>query len=275
MALARLLAAFLLIAALHAMPRDARATQGYDNCTKFIDSLPAAISTQGVYCLRHDLSTNMASGNAIEIVANNVTIDCNDFKIGGLAAGSSSLAVGIHADGRQNATVRNCNIRGFGTGIWFNYGAGHLIEDNRLDNNLSVGINVVGDDSLVRRNRVFDTGGFANGTSAFGIFSDADIRDNIVDGVFTTGAASVVAGIYSKGTGTQVAGNLIRGSARGITVDGASQSVADNGISSAAAAAYGIYGYGSTVTSCSGNTVGGFAYPIIYCKTDGGDNASL
>ena len=66
-----------------------------------------------MWCLRHDLSTSIVSGQAIDIQANNVAIDCNDFKIGGLAAGNGSMAVGIHALTRQNATVRHCNIRGF------------------------------------------------------------------------------------------------------------------------------------------------------------------
>ncbi|HEY0661599.1 MAG TPA: hypothetical protein VGD21_09825, partial [Lysobacter sp.] len=61
-------------------PAPAQAAQSYDNCTGFIDSLPATITTQGTWCLRKDLSTAMSSGNAITIATNNVTIDCNDFK---------------------------------------------------------------------------------------------------------------------------------------------------------------------------------------------------
>ena len=64
------------------------AAESYDSCTGFIESLPATISTQGVWCLRRNLATAMTSGNAITITVNNVTIDCNDFKIGGLAAGT-------------------------------------------------------------------------------------------------------------------------------------------------------------------------------------------
>src|SRR5690606_20448934 len=108
--------------------------------------------------------TAITSGNAIHIAANNVTIDCNDFKIGGLAAGNASNANGIYAPAKQSATVRHCNVRGFRTGISFldtgtHTGGGHLVEDNRLDNNLEYGIYVGGENSLVRRNRVYDTGG--------------------------------------------------------------------------------------------------------------------
>ena len=52
----------------------AHAAQSLDTCAGFLDTLPTTISTQGVWCLRHDLSTNIASGNAITVATNNVTI---------------------------------------------------------------------------------------------------------------------------------------------------------------------------------------------------------
>ena len=123
----RLLAAALLLAGLLPVS-PARSAESYDACTGFIDSVPATITTQGVWCLRKDLSTNIASGSAIAISVNNVTVDCNGFKLGGLAAGNGSVANGIYAVNRQNATVRNCNIRGFFTGIDVVYDVGHVIE---------------------------------------------------------------------------------------------------------------------------------------------------
>ena len=56
------------------------------NCTP-IDYLPYTISAQGVYCFTQHLGTNMTSGNAITINTNNVVIDLNGFKLGGLGAG--------------------------------------------------------------------------------------------------------------------------------------------------------------------------------------------
>ncbi len=84
-------AAGLLLGGLTLQP--AHAAESYDNCTGFIDSVPATITTQGTWCLRKNLATNITTGNAITIATNNVTIDCNDFKIGGLAAGSASRAI--------------------------------------------------------------------------------------------------------------------------------------------------------------------------------------
>jgi hypothetical protein len=207
-----------IAALLLATSQTVRAAQSYDNCNNFIDTLPATITTQGVWCLRHDLATNITSGNAITIAANNVTIDCNDFKLGGLAAGPLSGALGIHADGRQNVAIRRCNIRGFRTGIDLS-GSGHLVEDNRLDNNLYTGIKISGDNSLVQRNRVFDTGGGSN--VAFGIDSyGADVIDNIVEGVFTeeTSYTQEEDGIIARSDGTQISGNVVGGMRVGFMV---------------------------------------------------------
>ena len=44
-----------LVLALAAAAPAAQAAESYDNCTGFIDSLPATISTHGVWCLRKNL----------------------------------------------------------------------------------------------------------------------------------------------------------------------------------------------------------------------------
>ena len=200
-----------MLGSLCLLPGNARAAQSLDTCAGFIDTLPAVISTQGVWCLRHDLATSMPSGSAINISTNNVTIDCNDFKIGGLGAGNASTTYGIHAASRQNVTARHCNVCGFHTGIYVYGGAGHLVEDNRLDNNLAFGIFLSADNSLVQRNRVFDTGGFAGTYYSYGIFTVADTLENTVSGVFATATDTTPYGIAAHGSGTTVHGNRVRG----------------------------------------------------------------
>ena len=204
-----------LALALPFVPSVAHAAQAYDNCTGFIDSLPAVIGTQGTWCLRKDLSTSMASGFAVLVTTNNVTIDCNDFKIGGLSAGAATWARGIAAQDRQNIAVRNCNVRGFHTGIWLQgtSGGGHVVERNRLSGNTSVGILVQGEGSSIERNSVLDTGGsthsHATAISSFG----ADIIDNLVSGVSAVpGSDHSAGGIGVDGEMTvSVRGNRIRG----------------------------------------------------------------
>ena len=87
------------------------------NCTA-ITSLPYTISTQGVYCLTDHLSTAITTGNAITINTNNVVLDLNGFKLGGLSAGLGTQAHGIYAYQRQNITIKNGTVRGFFIGIY-------------------------------------------------------------------------------------------------------------------------------------------------------------
>ncbi len=275
--------AFLSCAAMLFQSHAARAAKGYDNCNGFIDALPAAISTQGVWCLRHDLATNIASGNVISISANNVTIDCNDFKVGGLAAGNRSQAIGIRAYGRQNTAIRHCNIRGFNFGIYLDGGAGNLVEDNRLDNNLIGGIYVDGQYNRVRRNAVYDTGGFvagtgSGGTFAWGIDAAADIVDNVVDGVFTAGTTNTVIGIRASGAGMQASNNQISGLALngGGTAFGIAavagipyQTFVGNRVAAASASTNGSGIHGNDSSFCARNTVSGFAVGMDACSDDG------
>jgi parallel beta-helix repeat protein len=282
------IAVWLLLGGSILAPRPVHAAESYGNCSKFIDSLPATLSTQGVYCLRKDLSTGLASGNAINIAANNVTIDCNDFKIGGLAAGDGSTADGIFVGSQQNATIRNCNIRGFGTGLSINGGGGHLVEDNRFDNNLTFGIYIAGDHNMVRNNRVYATGGYATGTLATGIYGSAHMVGNDVNGVVTAATTAEVHGIWATGTGTDVIDNRIGGLALtgsgglayGIQVSGNNQTLARNHVSAAAVVAFGhgvgILGHGNANTFCIGNSVADFTTPIDSCqKPTPDDNVSL
>jgi nitrous oxidase accessory protein NosD len=166
--LAVLTLGFLLSAA----PARAETTQ----CTA-ITSLPATISAQGIFCLTGNLATNLASGNAITITKNNVTIDMNGFKLGNLAAGTGTTATGIFADQKKNITIRNGTIRGFLRGIHledtspFTASSGHLIEDIRADGNTWVGIVVEGTGNVVRNNQVVSTGGSTFDGRAWGILA--------------------------------------------------------------------------------------------------------
>jgi len=256
----------------------AQAAESYDNCSGFIDSVPATITTQGVWCLRADLSTAVATGFAIDVATNNVTIDCNQFKLGGLAAGAATLTLGIRAVNRANVAVRNCSIRGFRIGVALSNGSGYIVEDSRFDGNTTVGIYVWGYGSMVRRNLVLDTGGnevnidYANGIYAYG---GASIHDNLIDGVIALGTnrnafgiraelndqASItrnhVGNIYPSGTGTRygiaaVGGRVVMrentvmagGSAtgHGILCTQATQSAVNNVVS----------GFQNGITACPG-----------------------
>jgi hypothetical protein len=275
----RPLLAWLAPALLACLPFAAQAGQSYDNCTGFIDSLPANITTQGTWCLRRDLNTAMTAGEAITVAANNVTIDCNHFKIGGLAAGVASRTQGIYSGNRQNITVRNCVVRGFFTGIQMYGGGGHLIEDNRIDNTLYMAIAMSGEGGMIRNNLIKDTGGAPDQVSSVAISASADAIDNTIEGMFAVGTDTYVTAISIGLAGAEVRGNRVRG----LVVNGAGRATgaygakmgitfADNRISSSVA----IQGWGiaaGALSFCTGNTVSRYSTPIQNCQ-DAGGNAS-
>ncbi len=273
----------LALALLAGLPRLAHAAESYDNCTGFITSLPTTITSQGTWCLKQDLSTAITSGMAINISTNNVTIDCNDFKIGGLAAGAGTQAEGIYAAAVQNVTVRNCNIRGFAHGIYLGTYGGFVVEDNRLDGNTKTAMYVFGDGSVVRRNRVFDTGGSTTDTSAYGIATvySVDVLDNTVSGV----AATVGGNGYAYGISVQlndggsISNNRVRavladgtGQASGIGFSGGSSRNTIRGNDVIGSSAPGInYGLqcGNANQHAKDNVINGFATGILTCTDDG------
>ena len=143
---------------LTSIPASAETTQ----CIEIM-AVPVTISTPGVHCFKKVISTAMASGNAITVNANNVTIDFNDFELDGLGAGPNTEAIAVYALNRRNLTIRNARIRGFRQGIAIeetensNLSAGHLIEDSSFEGNTYKGIHVAGFGVTIRRNRITDT----------------------------------------------------------------------------------------------------------------------
>lgn len=225
-------------------PAPAIAGESYDNCTGFVDSLPATINTQGTWCLRDNLSTGISAGNAITVGTNNVTLDCNNFKVGGLAAGVATTAVGINSQSRFNTTVRNCQVRGFQTGVFIASGGGHVVENSSFDGNTFRGIYLVSSGSMIRGNLVVDTGGSTNiPDEARGIYAGGgvDVIDNTVNGVAAIDANSTGYGIFTQSNGEgSVVGNRVRGV-----------------VSSGTGAAYGIWNNNSGRSVIRGNIVQG------------------
>lgn len=251
------------------------------HCT-VISALPYTITTQGLYCLTQDFSTASTTGNFITINTNNVTLDCNDRRLGGLAAGSATQARGIYADGRANVTVRNCQVRGFRIGISL-AGSGHTVENNRLDGNTTVGISVSGEGSVVRGNRVLGTGGNTANDEPKGIYTadDVDIIDNTVAEVrATAGSDDRAYGIHTwhnyRGV---IAHNRVRnvlsdtpGAAFGISNVGSQRvSLFANRISNPGTSGAALL-CASSQGIATGNHLNGYATALDNC-TNGGHNA--
>jgi len=184
-----------------------------------ITSVPYTVTTQGIYCLTGNLATSMTSGYAIDIETNNVTLDLNGYKLGGLAAGLGTAAYGIHAGtspGKENITIKNGTIRGFRYGIVIS-GSGAVVQDIRADGNTEYGIWVAnGTGALIQRNVVINTGGstISSTGNAYGIFSavqNSKVMDNLVSRLMPTGAGNAygIALTGGGGDGSVVDGNIV------------------------------------------------------------------
>jgi len=103
-------------------------------------TFPITINESGSYVLTSNLI--VATGNAININADNVTLDLNGHGIYGPGTGTGK---GISAVNRYNITIKNGIVRGFSFGIYLyndadHKGAGHRIEGIQASNNGSLGI---------------------------------------------------------------------------------------------------------------------------------------
>jgi hypothetical protein len=205
--------------ALLSSTRTAQAAEDYANCTGTIASLPVVIGSSGTWCVQQNLSTAVTSGNVIDIQADNVTINCNDFKVDGSGGGAGTSTRGIFANNRLNVAVRHCQVLGFRDGILLT-GTSHKVEDNRLEGNRCYGIYVYADGSVVQRNRVFNTGGSSTNCDPVGIagLGPVDILDNTVAGVAATGGSNQ--GAYGITSFVEPGGNIVGNRIRGVVKDG-------------------------------------------------------
>ena len=283
--------ALLAILALALLPRAALAAESYDNCAGTVTSLPATISTAGVWCMNSDLTTSMTSGMAIKITSNNVTLDCNDFRLGGLGAGAATATTGIAVMEKSNVTVRNCNVRGFLYGVYLG-GSSNVVEDSRFDANTRLGVYVSGYDFLVRRNSITHTGGTPTYTDNYGILAygaTGVIEDNFVSEVAGNTQAYAWAsatGIFAGADYTVLRRNDISGissgsdsTAAGIVSSGAKNKLLDNtvsALSSGTGQRRGLSCTGDPTSVAIRNTVSNATSvaTAFYACTDGGGNVS-
>jgi hypothetical protein len=287
--LRRFLPAAIVAASLLALGApDTRAAASYDSCTGFIDAVPTVIAQPGTWCLRKDVATSQATGAAILINTNNVTIDCNGHKLSGLGAGIGTKAYGVRNQPRINSTVRGCIVRGFVTGIALQDNVagdgGHLVEDNRLEGNTHAGITVEGHGSIVRRNLVRDSGGGTDLATGYGIYTTGTsyVDDNTVLGVVPGSAAVGAYGIHTaNNAGGTLRGNVVAQVDSGaddaaiLAVDSARLWIDGNRlVGSDPEGSHGVVCTDAT-TRLSDNSVGGFAVGESGCSRPATDTNDI
>jgi len=82
--------------------------------TQPILDLPFKIGESGSYCLTANLTHLDPLTNAIEVEANNVTIDLCGYSITGPTIAHNEMCSGIYMNGRKNVEIRNGTVRAIG-----------------------------------------------------------------------------------------------------------------------------------------------------------------
>ena len=279
------------------LPPPARAEIGACNV---IDTLPTTILVPGRYCLEHDIVGTYVEGYALRIYADNVVLDCMDHRLVETNANNTVAAIYVTGD-HKAATIRNCVVDGFQTGILVQESgddgsSDHVIENNSILRSRQVGITVSGSNIRIEGNRVLGNTGNLNGVaygirvySSYGKGVGNTIRGNtIADFRFVpppgTGS-SVTAISFFQVRETEVVGNTISGIyaptsqfVYGINSSNATGSVvADNHVLAPPplAAPYDGLQYSAirldgtvdeqATNLCRGNVVGHFSINIIGC----------
>lgn len=179
-----------------------------------IDRLPYVVNQPGDYCVVADLQT---TGDGITILANDVTVDLQGYRIRG-TLDIRSYSSCIVSFGYRNITVRNGSIRGCSNGIYLSdyfdrdwlvgfKGGGHVVEDMEITGSTFRGMRVEGNGNIMRRNVLNHVGG------------------SIIY------PAAVIIGIESLGPGAIIDSNLIH-EMRGVTYPGEGVGIAVNSLGS-------------------------------------------
>jgi parallel beta-helix repeat protein len=165
---------------------------------------PLTISVRGAYKLTGNLVVSNANTTAIEILADNVTLDLNGFGIFGPGGVGSGGGHGVVAT-QSNITVMNGSVRGVGgVGIYL-AGNTHRVENVYVTSTGYSGIGI-GGNSIVRGSTVILSN--ASGVSLAAIVTlggavGASITNNVV-------SSNTNAGVYAS-AGSTVTGNTVRG----------------------------------------------------------------
>ena len=180
--------------------------QIYDDTNTEISAC-GLIVENGTYHLT-DSIYSYVEGGCLNIIADDVILDCNDYSLLGSGECCEANEFGIYVDAVSNVTVRNCNVRDFyGIQIYVENSENITIEDSSTAYG-EVGIYLYDTGySGVLRNTVSDAGMFGillENTDMGGEFSHNNVEDNIV---YNTEINST--GIYIADDNNTIIGNEI------------------------------------------------------------------
>jgi len=185
---AKMVVIVLALTLLHLLPLSAKSQ---DEPRIPISSVPFNITSPGSYYFTSDLTSTVPDQNAIEVDANNVTIDLMGFNLIGPGSGQGR---GIYINARANVEIRNGTVWDFGAeGIYEmgmagteehpHYGYGHRIIDVRALFNGSDGICLRGFSHLVKDCSVSGNEGAGISVALDSTVTGNTILENLGDGL--------------------------------------------------------------------------------------------
>jgi parallel beta-helix repeat protein len=225
-----------------------------------IDSCQDLDVENAVYKLTGNVSSE---GTCFNILANNVTLDCQGHEINYSSAGV--LGYGVNVDGYNWTTVRGCVIRE-GTsatdskhGIFFNNSNNGAIENNTISTNGSYGYGISlsssSNSNSISNNTISTNGSYGYGINLFSS-SNSSISNN---SILTNGSSGYGILLYSSSNST-ISNNTISTNGSygyGISLSSSSNSnsISNNTISTNGSYGYGINLFSSSNSSISNNTI--------------------
>ena len=120
-----------------------------------------SIGIPGHYRLTTNIVTGISSGSCISITADNVSLDCNGHTIKGSSSyvANTIPVYGIKIAGSRNVSVSDCNVNGFGVGLYsFESSRVNVTASNFSDNGLSnIYLNSSKNGSFIDNNLLFSS----------------------------------------------------------------------------------------------------------------------
>ena len=207
------------------------------------------------------LDANMTCGgvssHAINIGADNITLDCGGFTLTGDLSPDN---IGVDNVGYDGVTVKNCNVTNFETGIHFGSGANNAIITDNTANANSTGFHIQnGSSYTVTGNTTNSSIVLPGNAGGYGMFitdlSDSNIADNIA-------SSNTYDGIkLSSGLGNNtITGNTTNFDRFGIALDGISNNTLTNNTTDSNI--YGIIISGGANNTLTGNIANSNRYGI-------------
>jgi hypothetical protein len=188
------------------------------DCT-VISTLPATLSNPGVYCINQDLVLAGATGTAVTITADSVTLDLNGHALRSKAS-ANTATTGVGLSGHKYFTIIDGTIAGFANAIDVQSPAsgtrslGGVIADLKIQRSVAAGIGVDCDGCVVRNNLVTDTivPASISGFSALGISvlgTGALVTGNRVFNTHSVPTGGEAFGIYVLASNSVVSQNYV------------------------------------------------------------------